>query len=274
MLLKFKIYMHRPNTMVVANKEHIHMNATKWHSLTDFAKYLGQEGICRVEETEKGIHVAWIDNSPDALRRQDAIKKRERMERGDEEREQRQIQEQVKRAQTLKSQQQDQEEDDEDGTKKELQRVGDEKIKLNFGGGLKAQSAKAPSPPQTSINELPGGKRQGTDALPAENTEKEQQQTDSKIPTPPAEKATAQEPSQPKPAPPSNIKVSYNALNQNKPKNVFSTGKKSKDSNKKGFVAEPQKKMSEAERIMKEELERKKRKPEHGGGGVKKIRLG
>ncbi|KAI9672222.1 MAG: hypothetical protein M1831_002036 [Alyxoria varia] len=258
----------------IANKEHVHMNATKWHSLTDFAKYLGQQGICRVEETEKGIHVTWIDNSPDALRRQDAIKKRERMERGDEEREQRQIQEQVKRAQALKSQQQDQEEDEGDEAKKELQRTGDEKIKLKFGSGLKTQSANPTPPPQSSSNENLAGIRQDTDALPTEETERAQQQMDSKIPTPPAENATAQEPSQQNPASSSNIKVSLSGLNQNKPKNVFAMGKKSKDSNKRGSVMEPQKKMSEAERIMKEELERKKRKSEQGGGGGKKIKLG
>jgi DNA/RNA-binding protein KIN17 len=40
---------------LISNKEHIHMNATKWPSLTEFAKFLGREGICRVEETDKGI---------------------------------------------------------------------------------------------------------------------------------------------------------------------------------------------------------------------------
>jgi DNA/RNA-binding protein KIN17 len=40
------------------------------------------------EMAQKGIHVAWIDNSPEALRRQGAIKKKERQDKGDEEREQ------------------------------------------------------------------------------------------------------------------------------------------------------------------------------------------
>ena len=29
------------------------MNATKWHTLTDFVKYLGREGYCIVDETPK-----------------------------------------------------------------------------------------------------------------------------------------------------------------------------------------------------------------------------
>src|SRR6201995_5296652 len=40
----------------IANKEHIHMNATQWNSLTEFAKYLGREGVCRITEEEgKGV---------------------------------------------------------------------------------------------------------------------------------------------------------------------------------------------------------------------------
>lgn len=74
------------------------MNATKWPSLTEFAKFLGREGICRVEETDKGIQIAWVDNSPEALRRQDAIRKKERQDKGDEEREQMLIRDQVRKA--------------------------------------------------------------------------------------------------------------------------------------------------------------------------------
>lgn len=43
------------------------MNATRWVTLTEFAKHLGRSGIARVDETEKGWFLAWIDNSPKAL---------------------------------------------------------------------------------------------------------------------------------------------------------------------------------------------------------------
>lgn len=56
--------------------------------MTEFAKHLGREGLCRVEDLDKGLHIAWIDNSPEALRRQDAIRKKERQDKGDEQREQ------------------------------------------------------------------------------------------------------------------------------------------------------------------------------------------
>jgi DNA/RNA-binding protein KIN17 len=43
------------------------MNATRWVTLTEFAKHLGRTGVARVDETEKGWFIAWIDNTPKAL---------------------------------------------------------------------------------------------------------------------------------------------------------------------------------------------------------------
>ena len=112
------------------------MNATKWPSLTEFAKHLGREGICRVEDTEKGLFIAWIDNSPEALRRQDILRKKELQDRNDEEREQQQLRAQIERAR-------DQAASDEeaDVESKALQRTEGEKIKLNFGSKLVAKSS-------------------------------------------------------------------------------------------------------------------------------------
>jgi len=117
----------------ISNKEHVHMNATRWPSLTELAKFLGREGICRVDEDEKGIHIAWIDNSPEALRRQDAIRKKERQDRGDEEREQMLIREQVRRAQMDAEARGD---EDEDEMERELKTADGEKIKLSFGAAV------------------------------------------------------------------------------------------------------------------------------------------
>ena len=54
----------------IAHKQHFHMNATIWETLTDFIMYLGREGKCEVDETEKGWFVTWIDRDPETLRRQ------------------------------------------------------------------------------------------------------------------------------------------------------------------------------------------------------------
>jgi DNA/RNA-binding protein KIN17 len=82
----------------ITNKSHIHMNSTRWKTLTEFITFLGHEGICKVENTEKGWFISWIDNSPEALKKRDANLKRERLEKGEADREDRLIQEQIERA--------------------------------------------------------------------------------------------------------------------------------------------------------------------------------
>ncbi|KAG0293360.1 hypothetical protein BGZ96_002937 [Linnemannia gamsii] len=128
----------------IADRTHLHMNATKWASLSEFTMHLGKEGLAIVDETPKGWFMQWIDNSPKTLARQEAILKKERMELDDEQREQRLIQQQIDKAMALKQQQ-----DEADGVTTELVRENEEeKIKLDIsikpvgltggiGGGIK-----------------------------------------------------------------------------------------------------------------------------------------
>jgi DNA/RNA-binding protein KIN17 len=241
----------------ISNKEHVHMNATKWPSLTVFAQFLGKEGICRVEEDEKGIHVAWIDNSPEALRRQDAIRKKERQDRGDEEREQALIREQVMRAQM------DAEargEIDLDETERELKRAEGEKIKLKFGAKPAASKTeessidpKGSDVPSNPFADTPSAGSPKDDTPQAEVGEKPQGS-----PADTQRVETAPEAS----------KVSLKIGFSTKPKNVFSAAKKNALGVKKAVTMEQPKKMSEAERIMKEEMERKSKRSSSGFGGL------
>ena len=74
------------------------MNATQWNTLTEFVVYLGKEGIAEVEETEKGLFIKWVDRSPETLRRQEAILKKERAEKTEEERAAKLLSEQIEKA--------------------------------------------------------------------------------------------------------------------------------------------------------------------------------
>ncbi|KAI8084750.1 domain of Kin17 curved DNA-binding protein-domain-containing protein [Halteromyces radiatus] len=113
----------------IADRHHIHMNSTRWDSLTGFVKYLGREGICHVDETERGYWITWIDNSPKALARQAAIQKMERQAKDDEEREQELLKDQIERASKLAEERGDSEQH----TVTELKRDQDQgKIKLNM----------------------------------------------------------------------------------------------------------------------------------------------
>lgn len=243
----------------ISNKEHVHMNATKWASLTEFAKFLGREGICRVEEEEAdsngrggGLMVSWIDNSPEALRRQDALKKKERQDRGDEEREWKGIREQIAKARK-EGQVGDEEEDEEVRT---LQRKEGEKIKLSFGTkkptaveeDTRDAGSKPLSPPLTDKDDLSGEDKVVTEA--------DLNSTNANTTSPPAPTKVSLKPS------------ASSAIS--KPKNVFAAAPKKNPlsmTKKPKPAPAPSKHMSEAERIMREEIERKQRREANGGGG-------
>ncbi|KFM76321.1 DNA/RNA-binding protein KIN17, partial [Stegodyphus mimosarum] len=70
----------------IADRNHLHMNSTQWETLTEFVKWLGREGHCVVDETEKGWFVTYIDRDPETIRRQEALAKQEKMKLDDEER--------------------------------------------------------------------------------------------------------------------------------------------------------------------------------------------
>ncbi|RKO91199.1 domain of Kin17 curved DNA-binding protein-domain-containing protein, partial [Blyttiomyces helicus] len=82
----------------ISDRDHLHMNSTKWDSLSEFVKHLGREGLCEVDETPKGWFMKWIDRSPEALAKQEAILKKERAEKTEEEREQKALAEQIEKA--------------------------------------------------------------------------------------------------------------------------------------------------------------------------------
>ncbi|KAK0550900.1 hypothetical protein OC844_006655 [Tilletia horrida] len=82
----------------IQDRHHLHMNATRWLSLTEFVKHLGREGIVHVDENEEGWFVSWIDTSPGALARQDALQKMNRQKMNDEQRERKLLQQQIERA--------------------------------------------------------------------------------------------------------------------------------------------------------------------------------
>ncbi|GFU68423.1 hypothetical protein TNCV_2983511 [Trichonephila clavipes] len=70
----------------IADRNHLHMNATQWETLTEFVKWLGREGHCIVDETEKGWFISYIDRDPETIQRQQALLKQEKMKLDDEER--------------------------------------------------------------------------------------------------------------------------------------------------------------------------------------------
>lgn len=85
----------------IGDKNHVHMNATCWTSLTGLCKHLGKEGKCVVDETEKGWFIQYIDRDPKLLAKQAAMDQKMAAEIGDEERAHRAIQAQIKATEGL-----------------------------------------------------------------------------------------------------------------------------------------------------------------------------
>ena len=151
----------------ISDRTHLHMNSTKWASLSEFTMHLGKEGLAIVDETPKGWFLTWIDNSPKTLARQEAIAKKERMEMDDEQREQKLIQQQIQKAALLKKQHSgsgDEQDAEEEITATEFVRENEEeKIKLDISikpvvslglGGAKLGGATASLIKPRSLNAL------------------------------------------------------------------------------------------------------------------------
>lgn len=174
------------------------------------------------------------------MRKREAIMKKERQDKGDEEREQRLIQEQVERAQATAKQQ-----EEENSEERMLQREEGEKVTLNFGFNAKPKT-------ETKI------------AAPSESTQTPDVKDTSALTDADGESSASSAP-----------KISMSFGSQ-KPKNVFASAKKNPLAGKKGPVMAPQKKMTEQERIMKAEMEameRKRSRPASGGPDSKRPRI-
>lgn len=65
-----RVFANRVYQEYIQDKSHLHMNSTRWVTLTEFVKHLGRSGIAHVDETEKGWFIAWIDSSPKTLAKQ------------------------------------------------------------------------------------------------------------------------------------------------------------------------------------------------------------
>lgn len=209
------------------------MNATKWSSLTEFAKYLGREGICRVEENEKGIHIAWIDKSPEALRRQEALRRKEAQDRDNEEVEQMLIQEQINRARKAEQAKGDKAKEEEKD--RELKRQDGDKITLSFGPKASTPANKNAS----ASNEVEKREQPAPDAVDKLGSSANKSGLGGGI--------------------------SLKTATKPQTKNVFAVAKKNAlagggGTRKSARTIELPKKMSEAERIMKEEMESMERK--------------
>lgn len=251
-----KVHLNNFYQEYIRDKEHIHMNSTKWPSLTEFAKYLGREGICRIEEGERGLEIQWIDDSPEAIRRREDIKRKERLAKGDEDMESRLLEQQIKKAR------QDAEKagrlDHTPVPTALSEEAKTEPVKVSLSLGQKGVS-KMEMQPKAGIADEPIQIESfsATDQPPHMASRNEEEQVGDA-----GEELVKDQPP----------KMSLSLAS--KPKYFNPLMKKNPLSKKRDVTAfEPEKKMSNAERIMREELEQKRLAGERGRGSGKRQRL-
>lgn len=147
----------------IKDRNHVHMNATRWVALAGYVRWLGSKGLCEIEETEKGWYITLIDKDPDSVRREMESEKKEKMDLDDEQRRQQLIEEQIKRDQERGIQH-------EEPVFTELVRDEEEpKVQISFKTSVIAEKKKTlqPSPLVATIQ-----KRTTTDDTFNENEEK------------------------------------------------------------------------------------------------------
>ncbi|XP_022912887.1 DNA/RNA-binding protein KIN17 [Onthophagus taurus] len=83
----------------ITDKNHIHMNSTRWVTLTGFVKWCAATGKCISEDTEKGWYITYIDRDPETIAREKRKHKKLKMDKDDEEKTMEFIENQVKRGQ-------------------------------------------------------------------------------------------------------------------------------------------------------------------------------
>ncbi|GLT73652.1 hypothetical protein SLA2020_454950 [Shorea laevis] len=85
----------------IHDRHHVHMNSTQWATLTEFVKYLGRIGECKVEETPKWWFITSIDRDSETVFKEKQKNKRMKMEMSEEEKKEREIQKQIEKAEQL-----------------------------------------------------------------------------------------------------------------------------------------------------------------------------
>lgn len=107
---------------------------------TDFIKYLGRTGQCKVDETPKGWFITFVDREPETLLRENLKNKRQRAELADEERHDKVLAEQIERAaRTARP-----EDELPEVERTELLKQEGEKIAFAFGGSVLKAGGETP----------------------------------------------------------------------------------------------------------------------------------
>ena len=108
----------------ISDRNHVHMNATRWATLTAFCNHLAKKGLILIEgpDDNNSVLIKYVDVSPDAVSSRSKENKREKMEEDEQNEEKKLISQQMKMANSVAREQ--------TFDIKPLEKTGNEKITL------------------------------------------------------------------------------------------------------------------------------------------------
>lgn len=136
---------------VIAHKDHVHMNSTRWHTLTGFCQWLGKSGIAVVDNVDEEWWLTYIDRDPETLERQRKAAKKKKMDKDDEERLLEFVEQQVERDKKRKEGDEGAEEEPEQKYTELVRENEEDKIKLDLKMFKKPEAPSLLMPPPLKI---------------------------------------------------------------------------------------------------------------------------
>ncbi|KAL4426201.1 hypothetical protein ABPG74_002966 [Tetrahymena malaccensis] len=85
----------------IGDKTHVHMNSTKWTTLTGFVMYLHETGKVTADQTDRGLFITYVDKGLEAIKQQREEEKRMRLEKKTEKMQQIELERQLQNVKRL-----------------------------------------------------------------------------------------------------------------------------------------------------------------------------
>jgi len=128
---------------LIQQKDHIHLNSTKWSSLSQFIQDIAKQGLVKtkvIDEDDQSLNsldISYVNNSSDEIMRKNGLKKHEQEGESEEQLSQKLLKEQIKRGQQSKKEDEEEEKEED----KTLSRPNDAApIKIKLGRLKKAEN--------------------------------------------------------------------------------------------------------------------------------------
>ncbi|XP_028803560.1 KIN17-like protein [Neltuma alba] len=146
----------------ISDRHHVHMNSTKWLTLTEFVKYLGRTGKCKVEETPKGWFITYIDRDSETLFKERMKNKRLKSDMAEEEKQEKEIQRQIEKAEQLMKQPSTIGSDQPSQAElpRELKVENGAKVGFSLGSSAKLSTEEKPEGPNIVFDEVEDAKKE------------------------------------------------------------------------------------------------------------------